>query len=101
MSFPRRHRHGGEDLVLEDKPLYALGEPEEGEEDADVLNPGVFDGLPEAGAIGGRRLRRLNGNRILNIETKICKPLHPRLPVDTRRRPRPISQRDMNGSCCF
>lgn len=54
VRFPHRDGHGGQNLVLEDKSLDALEDPEEDEQDADVLDPGRLDGLPEAGAVGGR-----------------------------------------------
>lgn len=50
--LPHRYRYGGEHLVLENKPLNSLKEPEENQEHADVLDPGQFDGLPEAWSVG-------------------------------------------------
>lgn len=40
-------------MILENKCFHTLEDPEEDEEDADILNPGKFDGFPEAGSVGG------------------------------------------------
>lgn len=58
MSFPHRYGYGGYNLVLENKSLDAFKNPEEDEEDTDVLNPGKFNGFPEARMVGGGRLLR-------------------------------------------
>lgn len=47
-----RYRYGREHLVLKNKSLNALKEPEKNQEHTDVLYPGEFDGFPEAGAVG-------------------------------------------------
>lgn len=52
-----------QNLVLENKSLDAFKDPEEDEEDADILNPGKFDGFPEAGAIGGGRSQGRNNDK--------------------------------------
>lgn len=51
-------RDGGYNLVLENESFHALKDPEENEEDADILDPGEFDRFPEAGPVGGRRKLR-------------------------------------------
>lgn len=59
MRFRHLQRDGGHDLVLENKSFYTLRDPEGNDEDADILDPGEFDGLPEAGSVGGcNRLRK-------------------------------------------
>ena len=45
-------------MVLENKSLHTLKDPEKDEEDADILNPGKFDGFPEARTVGGWRWLR-------------------------------------------
>lgn len=59
VRFSHRHRYGGYNLILENKSLDALKDPEEDEEDTDILNPGKFDGFPEARTVSGwRQLRQ-------------------------------------------
>lgn len=53
VGFSRRYGHGCYNLVLEHESLDAFKDPEEDEEDADVLDPRKLDGFPEAWAIGG------------------------------------------------
>lgn len=53
MRFSCWYRYSGQNLVLENKSLDTFKDPEEDEEDADVLDPGKFDGFPEARTIGG------------------------------------------------
>lgn len=55
VRFFHWYGYGGYDLVLENKSLDSLKDPQKDEEDTDVLNPGKFDGFPEARAVGGRR----------------------------------------------
>lgn len=51
VRFSGRNGHGGQNLVLENKSLDPLKDPEEDEQDADVLDPGELDGFPEARTI--------------------------------------------------
>lgn len=53
VRFFHGYGYGGYNLVLENKFLHSLKDPQKDEEDTDVLNPGKFDGFPEAGAVGG------------------------------------------------
>lgn len=55
MRFLHSNRNRGQNLVLKHKPLDTLGDPQEDQEDTDILDPGQLDGLPEAGTIGGGR----------------------------------------------
>ena len=59
MRFSNWDRYSSKNLVLENKLLDAFKDPEEDEEDTDILDPGKFDGFPETRTIGGgRRLRQ-------------------------------------------
>lgn len=59
MRFSNRYWYSSDNLVLENKSLDAFKDPEEDEEDADILDPCKLDGFPEAGMIGGwRQLRQ-------------------------------------------
>lgn len=40
-------------MVLKNKSFYTPKDPEENEEDADILDPGKFDRFPEARSISG------------------------------------------------
>lgn len=64
MGFSHWDWDSCQNLVLENKCLNAFKDPEEDEEDADILNPGKFDGFPEARTIGGGRSQGRNNDKI-------------------------------------